>query len=74
MDMADHAAEAEQLFREDALRRTLYKRSPSDNWEALSEMWCTEPRCGDRIPDDRRRAIPGVRFCVECQARREQAR
>lgn len=24
--------------------------------------------CGERIPEGRRRAVPGVRRCVECQA------
>ncbi|WP_395336959.1 DksA/TraR family C4-type zinc finger protein [Novosphingobium sp. BL-8H] len=28
--------------------------------------------CGDRIPDGRRRAIPGVRTCVSCKSGREQ--
>lgn len=35
------------------------------NWEALSAKWCE--RCGKRIPDERRRAHPGVEHCDECQ-------
>ena len=29
-------------------------------------------QCGDEIPDARRRALPGVRFCIECQAERDR--
>jgi phage/conjugal plasmid C-4 type zinc finger TraR family protein len=34
-----------------------------------SEMHCVE--CGEDIPEGRRRAVPGVRTCVECQAGRD---
>jgi phage/conjugal plasmid C-4 type zinc finger TraR family protein len=34
-----------------------------------SAMHCTE--CGEEIPELRRRAIPGVRTCVECQSARD---
>ena len=34
-----------------------------------SETHCTE--CGDPIPEGRRRAVPGVRTCVECQSARD---
>ncbi|MBP3063677.1 phage/conjugal plasmid C-4 type zinc finger protein, TraR family [Ectopseudomonas chengduensis] len=30
--------------------------------------------CGDDIPDARRQAVPGCRFCVECQSRQEVRR
>lgn len=30
-----------------------------------SEPFCAE--CGEPIPEARRRAVPGVRLCVECQ-------
>ena len=30
--------------------------------------------CGDDIPEARRRALPGVRTCVACQAERDKAR
>ncbi len=30
--------------------------------------------CGEDIPEKRRAAIPGVRTCVECQAKRDKAR
>ena len=30
--------------------------------------------CGERIPAARRRALPGVRTCVPCQAERDRSR
>jgi len=32
-----------------------------------SAKWCIAPGCGERIPDARRPAVPGVQLCVECQ-------
>lgn len=29
--------------------------------------------CGERIPDRRREALPGVRTCVRCQTERDKA-
>jgi phage/conjugal plasmid C-4 type zinc finger TraR family protein len=29
--------------------------------------------CGDRIPEARRRALPGTRTCVPCQSQRDAA-
>ena len=34
-----------------------------------SETHCKE--CGEQIPEGRRRAVPGVRTCVECQSARD---
>ncbi|MEW5904801.1 MAG: TraR/DksA C4-type zinc finger protein [Pseudomonadota bacterium] len=36
-----------------------------------SAKWCIEPGCGQRIPDERREAVPGVQYCTECQEWRE---
>ncbi|MEE4329581.1 MAG: DksA/TraR family C4-type zinc finger protein [Wenzhouxiangella sp.] len=32
---------------------------------------CAE--CGNEIPEARRRAVPGVRLCIDCQAERDDA-
>lgn len=32
-----------------------------------SAKWCEGAGCGERIPEARRKAVPGVQFCVECQ-------
>lgn len=39
---------------------------------APSAKYCTDPNCGDEIPEARRAAMPGVLFCAECQERREK--
>ncbi|MFI9654971.1 DksA/TraR family C4-type zinc finger protein [Guyparkeria sp. GHLCS8-2] len=51
---------------EDALQRV---RSEIPVGESLVE--CEE--CGEPIPEARRRAVPGVRLCVVCQAERDEA-
>ena len=35
----------------------------------VGETHCVE--CGDGIPEARRRALPGARFCVACQSARD---
>ncbi len=35
-----------------------------------SEPVCAE--CGEDIPEARRRALPGVRFCIACQSARDR--
>ncbi|HAF44673.1 MAG TPA: hypothetical protein DCK83_06975 [Gallionellaceae bacterium] len=37
-----------------------------------SAEFCTDPHCGEPIPEKRREAIPGVQFCAECQERNER--
>ncbi len=34
-----------------------------------SQTYCTE--CGEPIAEGRRRALPGVRTCIECQSARD---
>ena len=46
---------------EDAVRRAKSKLPTGD-----SLTHCEE--CGQRIPDARREAVPGVRLCVACQS------
>ena len=52
---------------EDALQR-VRSRLPSGQ----SRTHCEE--CGDPIPEARRQALPGVRFCVPCQTERDEQR
>ncbi|HEY1933457.1 MAG TPA: DksA/TraR family C4-type zinc finger protein [Acetobacteraceae bacterium] len=35
-----------------------------------AETHCVE--CGDEIPEARRRALPGVRTCIQCQSARDR--
>jgi len=50
---------------DDAVQRA---RSNLPAGESLSHC----EACGDAIPEARRRALPGVRLCVACQAERDQ--
>lgn len=72
--MFDRATEHEEWLREMALNAQAQRgpKAPREDWEQHSAKWCEGARCGERIPDERRRAYPGVRFCVECQMRKEQ--
>jgi phage/conjugal plasmid C-4 type zinc finger TraR family protein len=65
MDDADLAMEAEQRFRERALAAQA-QRTPRGPAAELCED------CGDSIPEERRRAVPGARRCVWCQALHER--
>ena len=42
------------------------------DWHTLSAAECEAPHCGEPIPNDRRRLVPGVQLCVDCQARLEK--
>lgn len=49
---------------DDEVRRA---RAQLGHGESLLE--CEE--CGDPIPEARRKAVPGVRFCISCQQARD---
>lgn len=74
-DIWDRAQAAELRDREQALARHAADHPAVDpaQWRKRSSKWCKGPACGERIPDERRRAVPGVEFCVECQALKEHA-
>ena len=63
------AREAEMLH--DALRNQARRAGLVGKTEADSALCCTS--CGNDIPTQRRRAVPGCQWCVACQARRERA-
>lgn len=64
------AREAEMLG--DALRDQTRRAGLAGKTAADSAEYCEAPGCGEPIPQRRRRALPGVRFCVECAARIER--
>ncbi|WP_175895700.1 TraR/DksA C4-type zinc finger protein [Burkholderia cepacia] len=68
MDDFDHASEMEEQYRALAIAAA---RRPAHR-AIESAAFCQNEECGEPIPDERRRAVPGCRFCIECQARREQ--
>jgi len=50
---------------EDELKRLQSRRAP----EGESRTRCAE--CDEPIPEGRRRAVPGVKLCIECQSSRD---
>jgi len=48
----------------DAIKAARAKMSAGE-----SQTHCVE--CGEPIPDGRRRAVPGVQTCIECQSARD---
>jgi phage/conjugal plasmid C-4 type zinc finger TraR family protein len=73
-DIFDQATDAEEQERARALAAQAAKTQvPADKWHLYSAVWCEGPGCGERIPDERRRAVPGVKLCVECQGMAERA-
>lgn len=78
-DIGDRAnAHADMLLRQalEAQRRraaTLCGRvADTARWKVASATTCEGTHCGEPIPQDRRRLVPGVRLCVDCQARLEK--
>lgn len=50
---------------ESGLRKARAGMVPPDAWRAESATHCGE--CGERIPDARRRAMPGCKVCADCK-------
>ncbi len=70
-DIFDRATEREEQLRSAALEDQ-GRHDPSRGKTVLDSAY--ECRvCGDRIPEKRRRAVPGVQTCVPCQADLEKA-
>ncbi|EKO3413247.1 TraR/DksA C4-type zinc finger protein [Vibrio fluvialis] len=67
MDFCDDAAETEAKFQQMALANHLAGAKPDANTE--SETHCLE--CDEEIPQGRRDAIKGCKWCTACQAKRE---
>ncbi|BBL69738.1 TraR/DksA C4-type zinc finger protein [Methylogaea oryzae] len=72
MDWLERAAEVEQLDRDIALAAQHERAGLDGKTAADSAEFCELPDCGAPIPDKRRQAVPGCRFCVECQERIEK--
>lgn len=65
----DHASQIEQAERQHAIERVRARKPAGQSAE-----FCQDEACGEPIPEARRQAVPGCRFCIDCQARREKAR
>lgn len=62
-DSADHANEAQSLYTQMLCENRV-------QYQGISATECEE--CGNPIPKERRRVIPGVKLCVACQEVRER--
>lgn len=70
-DIYDRATEREEAMREAALNAQARRAGLTGKTWHDSAIECHV--CGDRIPVARRRAVPGVQTCVECQTELEKA-
>lgn len=64
-DLYDRATEREEQMREAALEEQAHRAGLAGKTVEDSASHCRV--CGERIPVGRRRAIPGVQTCTECQ-------
>ena len=71
-DDIDRAQEREAQMLADALRDQARRSGLAGKTSADSAEVCQARGCGEEIPDARRQKVPGVQFCVACQARREK--
>lgn len=71
VDVFDRAAEREEQLRDDALQAQARRAGITGKTVADSATHCTV--CDGRIPAARRRAVPGVQTCVDCQTDLENA-
>lgn len=64
-DIFERARDREEEIRQDALRdqarRAGFIGKTVDDSATLCQM------CSDRIPEERRHALPGVQTCIDCQ-------
>lgn len=67
-DDIDRASEREEQLRADALRDQARRAGLAGKTVADSAEYCEARGCGAPIPEARRRAVPGCKLCVACQA------
>lgn len=70
-DIYDRACEQEERDRAIALRAQQNRAGLAGKTSTDSAVECQD--CAEPIPRQRREAIPGCQFCVECQVQREKA-
>lgn len=70
-DEVDRAQQREEEFREDALQAQQRRAGLTGAGRyAVSVRTCGV--CGEKIPINRRRAMPGVQTCIDCQQELER--
>ncbi len=70
-DDIDRASEREAQLLEDALSAQARRAGLHGKTVHDSARHCRDTDCGEPIPQARREALPGCRYCVRCQARRD---
>lgn len=62
-----NAADAAQQIADDNIGNAVHavRFAMKQSYGMVSSFHCKD--CGDEIPDNRRRAVPGVKFCIHCQ-------
>lgn len=70
MQVSDYATLLEAIHNGSALATHLAQRKILTG---PSAEFCQVEDCAMSIPDERRRAIPGIQFCTQCQTRRERS-
>lgn len=78
-DEVDRANDQADMLLRHALQKQRLKSAQATGglsdpaqWRVLGAPECEGPHCGEPIPEQRRRLLPGVRLCVDCQARVEK--
>ncbi|WP_186764618.1 TraR/DksA C4-type zinc finger protein [Comamonas flocculans] len=71
-DDIDRAQAREAELLADALHSQHRRAGLTGKTMADSAEHCQARGCAEPIPEPRRRALPGVRLCVACQARLEK--
>lgn len=67
MDDLDRASEREEISRADAIEAA--RGHYAADWTTASATECVG--CGATIPDARRKAVPGLQLCIDCQSAAE---
>ena len=67
MDDVDRATQRIEEMSADALA-DLRRKMP----QGVSARFCQAPDCGMSIPAARRKAVPGVKYCIDCAQRAER--
>ncbi|EHS2596845.1 TraR/DksA C4-type zinc finger protein [Salmonella enterica] len=64
-DEIDRAQENYEGYLESLIEKKRYRASSSE-----SLYYCR--LCGERIPEERRKILPGVKICFHCQSEKER--
>ena len=70
-DPLDIASKYEQLARDIAINRQRQNAGLAGKTVADSADFCNNEDCNVAIPQPRREAMPGCRYCIDCQQQTE---